>query len=154
MDLNWHILTERQFQRKGLPRWCSGKESACHCRRHKRHGFNPWVRKTPWSRKWWPTPVSLPRKFHGQRSLVGYSPRGLKELNTTEWPNWTEASLSMEFSRQEYWNGLPFPTPADLSDPGIKPTSLASPALTGGFFPTVPPGKPLGLMSPSSGVGV
>ena len=87
MDLNWHILTERQFQRKGLPRWCSGKESACHCRRHKRHGFNPWVRKTPWSRKWWPTPVSLPRKFHGQRSLVGYGPRGLKELKMTEWLN-------------------------------------------------------------------
>ena len=45
-----------------------------------------------------------------------------------------QASLSMEFSRQEYWNGLPFPTPADLSDPGIKPTSLTSLALAGGFF--------------------
>ena len=65
-----------------------------------------------------------------------------------------QAPLSMEFSRQEYWNGLPFPTLGDLSDPGIKPTSLASPALAGGFFPTVPPGKPLGLMSPSSGIGV
>jgi len=40
----------------------------------------------------------------------------------------------MEFSRQEYWSGLPFPTPEDLPNPGIKPTSLASPALVGGFF--------------------
>ena len=85
MDLNRHILTERQPQRKGLPRWCSGKESACQCRRHKRHGFNPWVRKIPWSRKWWPIPASLPGKVHGQRSLVGYSLPGLKELKMTEW---------------------------------------------------------------------
>ena len=40
-------------------------------------------------------------------------------------------SLSMEFSRQEYWNGLPFPSPEDLPDPGIEPTS---PILAGGFF--------------------
>ena len=39
-----------------------------------------------------------------------------------------QAPLSMEFSRQEFWNGLPFPTPGDLPDPGIEPTSLASPA--------------------------
>ena len=42
----------------------------------------------------------------------------------------------MEFSRQDYWRGLPFPSPVDLPDPGIKPASLASPALTGGFFTT------------------
>ena len=47
-----------------------------------------------------------------------------------------QAPLSMGFSREEYWNGLPFPTPGDLPDPGIKPTSLASPALAGGFFTT------------------
>ena len=39
-----------------------------------RLGFNPWDRKIPWSRKWQPTPVFVPGKFHGQRSLVGYSP--------------------------------------------------------------------------------
>ena len=39
----------------GLPRWLSGKESACHCRRHKRCRFDPWVRKIPWRRKWQPT---------------------------------------------------------------------------------------------------
>ena len=47
-------------------------------------GFNPWVRKTPWSRKWQPNPVVLPGKFHGQRSLMGYSAWGHKELDTTE----------------------------------------------------------------------
>ena len=50
------------------------KESACQWRRCRRCGFDPWVRKIPWSRKWQPTPVFLPGKFNGQRSLVGYSP--------------------------------------------------------------------------------
>ena len=50
--------------------------------------------------------------------------------------------LSMEFFRQEYWNGLPFPTPGDLPNPGIKPECPASPAMAGGFCTTVPPGKP------------
>ena len=49
----------------------------------------------------------------------------------------------MGFSRQKYYSGLPFPTPRDLPDPGIKHTSLASPALTGKFFTTEPRGKPL-----------
>ena len=40
----------------------------------KRHRFDPWVRKTPWRRKWQPTPVFLPGESHGQRSLAGYSP--------------------------------------------------------------------------------
>ena len=46
--------------------------------------FDPWVGKIPWRRKWQPTTVSLPGKSHGQRSLVGYSPWGGKELGTTE----------------------------------------------------------------------
>ena len=46
--------------------------------------FNPWVRKISWRRKWRPTPVFLPEKSHGQRSLVGYSPWGHKELDRTE----------------------------------------------------------------------
>ena len=44
--------------------------------------------------------------------------------------------MSMGFSRQEYWRGLPFPSPGDLPDPGIKPVSLASPAVAGRFFTT------------------
>ena len=60
--------------------WClSVKESACQFRRCKRHRFDSWVRKIPWSRKWQPTPVFLPEKFDGQRSLVGYSPKGCKK---------------------------------------------------------------------------
>ena len=54
-----------------LPRWCSGKEPTCQCRRCRRRRFDPWVRKIPWRRKWQPTPVFLPGKSHGQRSLVG-----------------------------------------------------------------------------------
>ena len=53
--------------------------------------------------------------------------------------SWTlacQAPLPMEFSRQEHWSGVPFPTPRDLPDPGIEPTSLVSPALAGGFFTT------------------
>ena len=69
--------------RNGLPRWCSGKESACQCRRFGRHGFYPWVRKIPWRRKWQPTRVFLPGKFHGQRNLADYSPWGHKELDMT-----------------------------------------------------------------------
>ena len=65
----------------GLPQWLSGKESACQFRRH---GFDPWVRKILWRREWQPTPVFLPGKFHGQRSLAGYSPWGHKEPDTTE----------------------------------------------------------------------
>ena len=49
-----------------------------------RPGFKPWVREIPWRRKWQPTPIVLPGKFHGQRSLVGYSPWGRKESDTTE----------------------------------------------------------------------
>ena len=67
-----------------LPRWLSGKESACWCKRHKRFRFNLWVRKIPWRRKWQSTPVLLPGKSLGQRSLVGYSLWGLKELDMTE----------------------------------------------------------------------
>ena len=46
--------------------------------------------------------------------------------------SWTVASLFMEFSRQEYWSGLPFPTPGDCPDPGIQPASSVSPSLAGG----------------------
>ena len=56
-----------------------GKESA-----FRRHGFDSWVGKIPWSRKWQPTPLFLPGVFHGQRSLSAYSPWGPKELDMTE----------------------------------------------------------------------
>ena len=51
---------------------------------HKRHRFNPWVGKIPWRRAWPPTPVFFAGESHGQRSLVGYSPWGLKDSDRTE----------------------------------------------------------------------
>ena len=61
-------------------------------------------------------------------------------LFASPWTVAHQAPLSMEFSRQEYWSGLPFPTPGYLPNPGIEPAYLASPTLAGGFFTTVPPG--------------
>ena len=61
-------------------------------------------------------------------------------LFATLWTVSCYPPLSLEFSRQDYWNALPFPTPGDPSDPGIEPTSVF-PALVGGFFITEPPGK-------------
>ena len=79
-----HRLSHSQGLYPGLPRWLRGKEPACQYRRPKRLEFDPWVGKIPWRRNCQPTPVFLPRKFHGQRSLMGYSPRGHKESDTTE----------------------------------------------------------------------
>ena len=59
---------------QGFPGGASGKEPTYQFRRHKRCGFDPWVRKIPWRRAWQPTPVFLPGEFHGQRSPAGYSP--------------------------------------------------------------------------------
>ena len=61
---------------QGLPWWVNDKEPACQCRRP---GFNSWVGRIPWRRKWQPTPVFLTGKLHGQRNLVGYSPWGHRE---------------------------------------------------------------------------
>ena len=54
----------------------------------------------------------------------------------TSWTVVHQTSLSMEFSRQEYWSGVPFPTPGNLPNPGTEPTSLVSPVLAAGFFTT------------------
>ena len=62
-----------------FPGSASDKESACQCRRRKGRGFDPCMGKIPWSRKWQSIPVFLPEKFDGQRSLVGYSPKGCKK---------------------------------------------------------------------------
>ena len=56
------------------------------------------------------------------------------QLFATPWIVAHQALLSMEFFRQEYWSGLPFPPPGDLLDPGTEPTSRKSPTLAGGFF--------------------
>ena len=70
-------------QRLSFPGGASGKEFTCQCRGLKRCGFDPWVRKIPWRRKWQPTPVFLPGKFHAQRSPVGHSAWDGEESDTT-----------------------------------------------------------------------
>ena len=64
----------------GLPRWLSGKEPTGQCWRR---GFDPWVGKIIWRRKWQRPLVFVPGESHGQRNLVGYSPWGRKELVMT-----------------------------------------------------------------------
>ena len=76
-NMNWNELTLSCW----LPWWLSGKEPACPCRRC---WFNHWVGKILWRKKWQPTPVFFPGESHGQRSLVGYSPWGHRESDTTE----------------------------------------------------------------------
>ena len=87
-DMTVTQLTELKGK-KGFPRWHKWlkkkkKKPACQCRRHKRCGFDPWVRKILWRRAWKPTPVFFPGESHGQRSLVKYSPLGHKVSDTTE----------------------------------------------------------------------
>ena len=64
------------------------------------------------------------------------------QLCATLWTVACQAPLSMGFSRQEYWSGLPRTPPGDLPHPGMEPVSLMSPALAGGFFTITPLGKP------------
>ena len=72
--------------------WLSGKESFCQCRGL---GLDPWDREIPWRRTRQPTPVSLPGKSHGQKSLVGYSARGRRELDMTEQLNKKKEQCSL-----------------------------------------------------------
>ena len=68
------IVLSPMYISHGFSGGTSGKESTCQYRRRKICKFDPWVGKIPWRRKRQPTPVFLPGKFHGQRSLTGYSP--------------------------------------------------------------------------------
>ena len=79
MDWETHISTiDTRYKIDGLPRWLSGKESACQYRSHRRCRFDPWARKIPWKKACQPTPVFLSGKSHGQRSMRSYSPLGCK----------------------------------------------------------------------------
>ena len=64
-----------------FPWWLRWKRT---CLQSRRPGFNPWVGTIPWRREWLPTPIFLPREFHGQKSLAGYSLWGCKESDMTE----------------------------------------------------------------------
>ena len=72
-----------------------GLDSKVSCLQCRRPGFDPWVGKILWRRKWQPTPVLLPGKSHGQRNVVGYCPRGRKELDMTERLHFLSLSLVM-----------------------------------------------------------
>ena len=84
----WRERNIRKGKRDELfwdsPGWLRLQRTCLQCRRCRRHRFDPWVRKIPWRRKWQPTPVFLPGKFHGQRSLAGYSLWGHKESDMAE----------------------------------------------------------------------
>jgi len=80
-----HLVPTTGKGLRGLPRWLSGKESACQCKRHERHGFNPWVKKIPSRREWQPTAGFLPGESQAQRSLSSYTTSWVcQELDMTE----------------------------------------------------------------------
>ena len=81
---------------------CSRKGFACQCRRCKRHGFDPWVRKISWSRKWQPPPVFLPENFHGQKSLVGYSPWGHRRVKH----NWVTEHIDVQLIKMDQFSSF------------------------------------------------
>ena len=84
----------------------------------------------------------IPQPFMLLSSLTDVCMLSHVWLLVTPWTVARLAPLSMEFSSQEYWDGLPFLIPRDLPDSGIEPKSLASPVLAGEFFTTEQPGKP------------
>ena len=112
----------------------TGKELSCQCKGCKWRAFYPWVGKVPWRREWLPAPVFLPGEFHEQEpgKLQSIHCKELDTADATEQADtmnglrvcvlsqvwlfvtpWTvahQASLSMEFYKQEYWSGLSFPT--------------------------------------------
>ena len=81
MTADLHISIAKSWQVRGLPWLLRWYKICLQCRRL---GFDPGVSKIPWRREWQPSPVFLPGKLHGQRSLAGYSPWGRKESDTTE----------------------------------------------------------------------
>ena len=91
----------------GLSRWHNGKESTFQCKRHRRLWTEHWVGKIPRRRKWQPTPVSLPGKSQGQRSLTGYSPWGCKESDMTEHiRTWISFNSDSPMGRHSYYGHL------------------------------------------------
>ena len=97
-----------------------------------------WRNRTQWNQDW------------GQRTLVIVQSLSHVRFFAIPWTVAHQAPLSMGFFRQEYWNGLPFPSPGDLSDPGIQP---GSPALHADFLLSEPPGKPITIATTQKGSG-
>ena len=92
--LSYFVFWFNEFKRLlGLPSWYIYKESAYQCRRHRRCGFDPWVRKIPWSRKWQLSPVLLPGKSRGQRS--GWAIVHGIAKNQTQWSDSIRTHISV-----------------------------------------------------------
>ena len=95
-NMNGQIASNKtEFEKNQTQVWFLVRELRYHmlqglqCRRP---GFDPWVRKIPWRRKWQSTPAFLPGEAHGQRSLAGYHPWGHKQLDMTKWLTHTQAA--------------------------------------------------------------
>ena len=141
------------------------KNPACQCKRLKRCGFDSWIKKVRWRKKWQPAPFCLGNPmdreawwatFYGAANesdktehthihmqyfcMYKVKPLSRVWLFATPWTVTYQAPLSIRFPKQEYWSGLPFPSPRDLPDSGIEPRS---PALQADALPTEPPGKAL-----------
>ena len=142
MDLSFSGTTgSTELRLFRLPRWLNDKRTSLPMQETQVRSIAG-LGGSPRSRKWQPNPVFLPGKFHAQMSLAGYSPWGQKSDTTdnactamnclrlfTEWVLVTQcptlchpmdSSLSMGFSRQEYWNGLPCPSPGNFLNPGME----------------------------------
>ena len=98
----------------GFPGGASGKEPVCQCRRRKRLGFHPWVRKMPWRRAWQPTPVFLPGESLGQRSLVGCSPLGSQRVEQ-DWSDFARTHACTEFTADASVSGVCVLYPTELT---------------------------------------
>ena len=83
------------------PKWLSGKEYTCQCRRHGGCGFNPWVRKIPWRRAWPLTPAFLPGGSHRQRGLAVYSLWGPKSQTQLKWLSTHTQGLELLSQREK-----------------------------------------------------
>ena len=106
----------------GFPGGASGKEPSCKCRRHKKCGFSPWVGKMPWRRACNP--------LHAANSF------SCVHLYATLWAIAHQAPMFMGILQERILEWVAMPSSEALPNPGIKPVSLTSPALAGGFFTT------------------
>ena len=156
-------MSQYEQELTGLLWWLSDKEFTCQCRRHR---FDPWVRKTPWRRKWQHTSVFLPGKSHGQRSLAGYHPWGCKKSDKTQPPNNNIKKLKIKRRKmlilkftKETWRSKHrsciFPNisicdPMDCSQPGSSITGFSKQEYQNGL-PVLSPGDlPKPGIEPSS----
>ena len=87
-----HII-QLDIKNMNFPGVSDGERTCLQCGRP---GFSPWVEMIPWRRKWQPTPLLLPGKSHGWRSLVGYSPWDRKESDTTEQLHFTSLNFQLK----------------------------------------------------------